>query len=280
MPEILEIELYRRSMAPIVGRTITGVDAPDDWYLKGGLTADVIVGVLPGHQVVTLRRRGKLLLLDLRLVASACDACARDQTRGSEGGVDVVLGLRFGMTGRPIVDDGAAPFALEYSSASARSEWDRFVLHFDDAGSLRINDPRRLGGVELDPDEERLGPDAFALTPAQLRAALASNAPVKAVLLDQGRIAGLGNMLVDEVLFRSGIDPARPARDLTKPDTARLLRSIRAVLPELLELGGSHAGRLAAALRVRGARCPKDGTELTRRTIGGRTTYACPLHQR
>ncbi|MFM8972305.1 MAG: formamidopyrimidine-DNA glycosylase, partial [Actinomycetota bacterium] len=74
-----------------------------------------------------------------------------------------------------------------------------------------LRDPRRLGAVELNPDESRLGPDALTLTFAQLDRAFATRtAPVKAVLMDQQRIAGLGNMLVDEALWRAAVDPARP----------------------------------------------------------------------
>lgn len=261
MPEILEIELYRRSIEPVVGRTIAEVHAPDPWFLKGGVVAAQLNDALVGAEVSALRRRGKLLLMDFV-------------------GDGPVLGLRFGMTGRPFLDDGGPLLELEYSSRRAHADWDRFALQFSDGGSLRINDPRRLGGVELDPDEDALGPDAFELTLARLRTVFHSAAPVKAVLLDQHRIAGLGNMLADEVLYRAGVDPARPARSLDDSSVKAIHRAIRRVLPELLERGGSHAGRLAVGLRVPGARCPKDGAELLRRTIGGRTTYSCPAHQR
>ncbi len=260
VPEILEIELYRRAMADLVGRRIDAVEAPDPWFLKRGLTAAAARAVLVGRRIEGMRRRGKLLLVDLSEHAP-------------------VLGLRFGMTGRPLVDETGAPAELEYGSNQALPAWDRFTLGFAGGGRLRINDPRRLGGVELEPDEDALGPDALSVAPAQLRVALASTAPVKAALLDQSRLAGLGNMLTDEVLFRAAIDPARPARSMSDGELRRLHRAIRTALPELLARGGSHTGRLAVAQRTRGARCPKDGAELVRRTIGGRTTYSCPVHQ-
>jgi formamidopyrimidine-DNA glycosylase len=169
---------------------------------------------------------------------------------------------------------------LEYSSNRDETAWDRFTIEFDGGGRLRINDPRRLGGVELDPVESRLGPDAFTLRRADLRRALHSRAPVKAVLLDQHRIAGLGNLLADECCWRAGIDPARIANELSEAEIGRLHRAIRSALPAMLETGGSHSGRLDVALRVRGTVCPRDGTPLLRRTIGGRTTYSCPVHQR
>ncbi|MEZ5217132.1 MAG: DNA-formamidopyrimidine glycosylase family protein [Ilumatobacteraceae bacterium] len=260
MPEVLEIELYRRAILPVVGRTIRAVDAPDAWYLKRGLTATELEHELPGERISAARRRGKLLLLDL------------------SGGH--VLGLRFGMTGRPLLDESAAPFDLEYSTRRSDPNWIRFGLDFDGGGRLAIEDPRRLGGVELDPPEEAIGPDAFGISRDELDRALESRSAVKAVLLDQARIGGLGNMLADELLFRVGIDPARPAVSLSAAERDALHDALGPMLGELLERGGSHAGNLAVDLRMRGARCPIDGAEFSRRTIGGRTTYSCPLHQR
>jgi formamidopyrimidine-DNA glycosylase len=101
---------------------------------------------------------------------------------------------------------------------------------------------------------------------------------LKARLLDQSRVAGLGNLLVDEILWRSGLDPARPAESLTPAEHRRLHRHLRTGVEDLLQRGGSHTGHLQPA-RVRGGRCPRDGTELLRRTVGGRTTYSCPVHQ-
>jgi formamidopyrimidine-DNA glycosylase len=124
-----------------------------------------------------------------------------------------------------------------------------------------------------------LGVDATTITLAQLGAALgASAAPLKARLMDQARIAGLGNLLTDETLWRAGLDPARPAGSLSPAERRRLHRHLRRTLDELTARGGSHTGELQVA-RARGASCPKDGAPLLRRTIGGRTTYSCPRHQ-
>ena len=259
MPEMLEVEIYRRSAATTVGRRIVAVDAPDAWYLKGGVDAEAITAALVGETVIADRRRGKLLLLD---------------TTGPR------IGLRFGMTGVLDVDGLDAIGALEYSSHRRDPAWERFVLHFDDGGALRMRDPRRLGGVELDPDEDRLGPDAGEVTLRQLSDLLAgSDAPLKARLMDQSRIAGLGNLLTDEVLWRSGFDPARAARSLDADAVKVLRREIRRTLRVLGRRGGSHLGDLQEARSPAGV-CPVDGVSLLRRTIGGRTTYSCPLHQR
>ncbi len=260
MPEILEIETYRRLADRVVGRTITSVDAPDAWYLKGGATAGVVVDALTGARIVGTRRIGKLLLLD------------PDRTRP-------VLGLRFGMTGRLVVDGVAGIDELQYGSSRDEPSWTRFRLGFVD-GVLEMRDPRRLGAVQLDPDEGALGVDAWRVDEPTLATLLAgSAAPLKARLMDQSRLAGLGNLLTDEILYRSGLDPARPAGGLGRSERRRLAATVVPTLDELFDRGGSHTGDLQAA-RVRGGRCPRDGTPLLRRTIGGRTTYSCPRHQR
>ena len=259
VPELLEVERYRQGALAVVGRTIVGVDAPDAWFLKRGLTAPVARATLAGHTIAGWRRRGKLLLMD---------------TDGP------VLGLRFGMTGRLLVDGAQSIDGLEYGPRRGDVSWHRFGLRLAPAGSLVLEDPRRLGGIELDPDEDALGPDALTITSRQLGQTLtASRAPLKAALLDQHRVAGLGNLLVDEILWRAGLDPARPANGLDGRQRGTLLRSMRRVLRELGDRGGSHTGDLQVA-RVPGARCPRDGATLQRRTIGGRTTYSCPAHQR
>ena len=183
---------------------------------------------------------------------------------------------------------------LEYSSTRDDPSWDRFAISLvpplggaavagDDGQAsvvrVRLNDPRRLGSVELDPDIERLGPDAASLELSALRAALAGSRPTKAVLLDQTAVAGLGNLLVDEVLWRAGIDPTRPAASIDGSTVVALHEAMREVVLELTERGGSHRGDLQAS-RWAGATCPLDATPLVRRRVGGRTTFSCPLHQR
>ncbi len=260
MPEMLEVEIYRKAAAATLGRRIVAVEAPDAWFLKGGSDQDSVVAALVGRSFVADRRRGKLLLLDT-----------------SDDGP--TLGLRFGMTGVLELDGVAAIDGLEYSSHRKDPAWERFAIQFDDGGALRLRDPRRLGGVELDPDEERLGPDAADVSVVQLRAILAdSNAPLKARLMDQARIAGLGNLLTDETLWRAGFDPARAARSLSDEDVAQLRKSMRSTLRVLGRRGGSHLGDLQGSRR-RGGLCPTDGAALLRRTVGGRTTYSCPQHQ-
>ena len=258
MPEIIEVEAYRTAIAATEGRTVASVHAPDEWFAKGGTTTDALRLELTGALVERVRRIGKLVVMD---------------TDGPR------LGLRFGMTGK-IVVDGAMPIDhLLYDSPRHEPAWDRFGLEFEGGGAMVLRDPRRLGGVQLDPDENRLGPDALSLTLGQLRKALdSSTVALKARLLDQRRVAGLGNLLVDEALWRAGLSPVREARSLDDRETARLHRNIRRTLAVLGERGGSHTGDLQPG-RVRGGGCPRDGAALRREQVGGRTTYWCPEHQ-
>ncbi|MDQ1393296.1 MAG: formamidopyrimidine-DNA glycosylase [Acidimicrobiaceae bacterium] len=280
MPELAEVEAYRRlAERQALGREIAAVSAPDAWYLKGGLTAADLPPALVGRRLVSADRQGKLLMLPT-----------------SASGP--VLGLRFGMSGRLIVDGTAGMDDLWYSSNREETRWDRFALEFADGGRLVMRDPRRLGGVTLDPGLTRMGPDALTVTLAQLRQALASSrlppprpaAPaadgsgrvsrmsLKGRLMDQSRVAGVGNLAADEILWRAGLDPTRPATSLTDAELRRLHRHLRSTLRDFLERGGSHTGELMPQ-RHRGGLCPKDGTPLLRATVATRTTWWCPKHQ-
>src|SRR4051794_25080053 len=125
MPEMIEVEAYRRVAERVVGRTITKVHADDAWFLKGGTTSRALRAALVGATVTGTDRIGKLLLLE---------------TDGPR------LGLRFGMTGRLLVDGTGPIEELEYGSARNEPAWNRFGLGFGRGESLQLIDPRRLGG--------------------------------------------------------------------------------------------------------------------------------------
>ena len=259
MPEILEVEAARAVLADrALGRAIVKVYAPDTWFLKRGTTAAALRHALVGNTFTAARRRGKQIVLDTSAAS-------------------VRIGVHLGMSGRVIVDDVEAGDPLVYASNRRVTKWHRFGVHFADGGSFMLRDPRRLGAVELDPDESRLGPDAMTLTRVQLEHALTGRtAPIKAVLMDQHRIAGLGNLLVDETLWRAAIAPARRTDTLQAADVRTLHTSIRSALRVLARRGGSHTGDMPRDLDVP---CPKDGRPLRRETVGGRTTFWCPFHQ-
>jgi formamidopyrimidine-DNA glycosylase len=263
MPEMLEIEYYRQLSLEAVGRPITAVRVPDPHCLAAPLTVAALRRALVGSTLTGARRRGKLLLLD---------------TPGP------TMGLRFGMTGALVLDDRAAIERLRYGPRDRDNRWVRFALGFADGGALELHDARRFGRVVLDPDEEALGPDALSVTPAGLRAALATRdpargAPLKARLQDQAHLAGIGNLLADEILWRASLSPVRPCGSLSGPELRRLHRHLRRTLDELLARGGSHLGDLMEE-RHPGGRCPRDGDELVHDTVGGRTTWWCHRHQR
>lgn len=257
---MLEAETARALIAArALDREIARVHAPDTWFLKRGLTPRIARSILPGLRFTAARRRGKLLLVD---------------TDGP------VLAMHLGMSGRILIDGEAAGDPLLYAANGDNPAWRRFGLKFADGGTLYLRDPRRLGAVELDPDEDRLGPDASSVKLAYVRELLSrSRAPVKAVLMDQSRIAGLGNLLTDEVLFRAGVDPARTSDSLDDAEQRAVARAIGTTIRTLGRRGGSHTGDHMVA-RTPGAYCPRDGAPMLRRTVGGRTTYSCSRHQR
>jgi formamidopyrimidine-DNA glycosylase len=269
MPELPEVESYRLlAQDRAVGRRIAGVDAPDAWYLKRGLDAGAAADALVGRPLVGARRRGKLMLLDLGAPSA-----------GPASPPEMVLGLHFGMSGRLLVDGVAGVERLLYTGPAEHARYDRFRLSFDDGGTLVMRDPRRLGGIVLDPDEDRLGPDALGATLADVRGALGvTGVALKARLLDQARIAGVGNLTADEVLWRAALAPARPCNSLTDADVRRLQRHLVSGLADLIRRGGSHTGDLQPE-RHPGGTCPRDRAELSRAVVGGRTTWWCPRHQ-
>jgi formamidopyrimidine-DNA glycosylase len=259
VPELPEVESYRTLAESALGRPIRTVSSPDAWYLKGAATGPSLRRALVGHRFTAARRIGKLLLLDV------------------DSGP--VVGIRFGMTGNLDVDDQLGVSQMRYAPKRREPAWDRWSVRFRDGGRLVVHDPRRLGGVLLDPDVSRLGPDAASLTPAQLASALrGSSTPLKARLLDQSQVAGVGNLIADEALWRASLSPLRPSEGLTPTEVRRLHRTLRRTVADLIERGGSHCGDLMEE-RHPGGRCPRDGTELVRSTVGGRTSWWCPSHQ-
>lgn len=263
VPELCEVEYARRLVVSTVGRRVTSLRAPDAWWLRRGTTAEELGAVVVGSRVGAVGRRGKLLTIGF--------------DRGPGAGRS--LGIHHGMTGRLSLGGVWAVAELEYASNRDEPAWDRLVIGFGRLGDLTVRDPRRLGGAELDPDLDRLGPDAASITPRQLTVALRGHAPLKARLLDQSRVAGLGNLLVDETLWRAGLAPVRAAGGLSAGEHRRLHRHLRATVDDLLARGGSHTGDLQPS-RVRGGHCPRDGTVLRRESVGGRTTFWCAHHQR
>ncbi len=256
MPEGLEAAIWREAAEITIGRTIRRA------WVDERVAAPGFVDAVAGAVITDVRRAGKIVLLD---------------TDGP------TIGLHFGMTGRLIVD-GVAPIdRLQYASGRDDPAWDRLLVITDRSAraAIRLNDPRRLGRVSLDPDVSRLGVDFTAVTGRRLAAAIGGHrSPVKTVLLDQTAVAGLGNMCADEVLWWAGIDPRRPSDSLSDIDIERLASAIRRRLPIMQRRGGSHRGTLSPTVRAGCPPCERDGHPLRRDRIGGRTAVWCPEHQR
>ncbi len=261
MPEVLEIESYRRLAERVVGARVARGWA--DAYLARKLVSPgAWAAAVAGRHITGASRRGKLLVL-------ATDT--------------VPLGVRFGMTGVLLLDGDAGLEGLFYGPHQFREEWVRGGLVLDDGRRLVVHDPRRLARVEIDPDLDALGADALTLTRAQFDRVLAvtrgDGPAIKARLLDQSRVAGVGNLLADEMLFRAGVDPRTPTSRLTEDQRRALFRAFTQTVRTLGRRGGSHTGDHMIARVVEG-RCPRDGAPMAVATIGGRTTYWCPVHQR
>jgi formamidopyrimidine-DNA glycosylase len=265
VPEILEVERYRMLAERGLGRDIVRVWMVDARYGRGGTTSRRLRDALTSRRFTAARRRGKLMVLDI--------------------GGGPSLGVRFGMTGGLVVDGDQALDRLRYGPGVFEEKWVRARIAFADGGDMLLHDPRRFGSLELAPDEGRLGPDALRVTRKELETALfvptgraAAAAPLKARLMDQHRLAGIGNLLADEILWRAGMDPAR--RTPLDSDEMRSLHTVlRSTLRQLERRGGSHMGDVMEERRI-GGRCPRDGTELCHGIVGGRSTWWCPMHQR
>jgi formamidopyrimidine-DNA glycosylase len=249
VPELPEVERARAAIAAgALGRRIAEVK-DDDTYVSRPHAPGEIADALVGRELTAVHRRGKSMWLET-----------------SEDGP--LLGLHLGMAGRIAIDE----------EPSDRG-WDRFALRFRDGGSLALRDKRRLGRARLEPAIELLGPDAAEIGREAFRERVArSGAPIKARLLDQSVLAGVGNLLADDALWRARIDPRRPARELSIEELDRLRRAIRAATREAIRKGGAHAGAVIAQRRPDGV-CPRCGAGMVRGTVGGRTTYWCPVEQ-
>ncbi len=148
------------------------------------------------------------------------------------------------------------------------------------AAGWRCSTSAASGRILLNPGPERLGPDAVVVTPAEFRALISKGTiAVKARLLDQSKIAGIGNLLADEILWQARISPARPVSQLRRQDIDRLYRALRSVLTSATaEGGGAHTGEVITARRPGGS-CPRCGAEMRHGTVGGRSTWWCSREQ-
>src|SRR3954464_14012172 len=200
MPELPDVELARRFIEErALGRRIASVDDSDVWVCRPHAPGE-LAAALTGASLTNAHRHGKTMWI--------------------ETDTGPVLGLHLGMTGGIRVDEEPDP-----------KGWDRFSLEFEDGGRLALRDMRRLGRAVLDPDLSALGPDAGEVVRDEFRERVgAGSSPIKARLMDQGVIAGIGNLMADEILWRAGIHPLTPAGDLDSGRLDELRRVMRAVV--------------------------------------------------
>ena len=264
MPELPEVESARVVIERHgLRRRIADVDDSDTFVCRPHAPGEIRHALL-GGELITAMRRGKSMW------------CLSSEA--------VTLGIHLGMSGKIVIADadGTEIDGGDYWEGGRKPgdyRWARFTLVFDDGGRLMLVDPRRLGRVRLNPPVEQLGPDAQLITPAQFRAALAgSTAPVKARLMDQRKIAGIGNLLADEILWRARIHPARPSSSLTPPEQSRLLRASRGAIGAALRDGGVHTLTIISHRRS-GSACPRDHAPMTTGKIDGRTSWWCSAEQ-
>jgi formamidopyrimidine-DNA glycosylase len=275
MPELPEVETARRLIADLaLGRRIVGVDDADTFVCRPH-SAGELRAALTGRMLTAAHRRGKTMWCETSGLAGPEP---RDLDLGP------ILGIHLGMSGRIVVTaqdgwvaEGGDP--PDRDAQPRKAEWDRFTLEFADGGRLALFDKRRLGRIQLNPDLDALGPDAEEVTPAQFRALITKGTiAVKARLLDQSKLAGVGNLLADEVLWQSKIPPATPVSRLRRKDADRLYRALRTVLASAAAKGGAHTGDVIAARRPGGS-CPRCGAEMVHGTVGGRSTWWCSREQ-
>ena len=273
MPELPEVEMTRRHLeSALLGRVLEEVTVAHARTARHNASPDEVVSRLEGRRVERVGRKGKFLELAL------------------DDGQTMVAHL--GMSGRWSLD------------ADADAPHTHFLARLDDGSVVKFIDPRTFGFVAVYDEDDvtssgigRLGPDAWVdpPSPPDLATRLAGRtAPIKALLLDQGPISGLGNIYADEALHLAGINPLTPGGELGIEDLGRLLDSIRLVLEAAIENGGTtlddlayllpdgNAGDNMAELRVYGRTdepCRTCGTPIERIVIRARSSHFCPTCQ-
>lgn len=273
MPELPEVENVRRYLAPVVeGRRLVEVELRHPRTGRRNVNPSDVVSRLTGQVVEKLDRRGKFLLGRLES--------------------EMVWVIHLGMSGRVQVVRPGDP----------EDRHTHFVARTDHLDEIRLVDPRTFGFVAVFTPEElsaqlHVGRDAFADLPRSqdLRRILsARTAAIKALLLDQRIVAGIGNIYADEVLFRAGVRPTRPGREVTAAELKKLRAAVRPILQAGIKAGGTSlddlayllpdgsAGEYVERLRVYGREgepCRRCGTPIDRVVIGGRSSFYCPQCQ-
>ena len=283
MPELPEVETVRRGLQPAMAGAVIAradVNRPDlRWPLPERMAER-----LSGARVTALRRRSKYILADLSTAET--------------------LIVHLGMSGRILISGD--PLGRFHHEHPAPQKHDHVVLHMDNGARITFNDARRFGAMDLTPTATAethwllrdLGPEPLGNAFHEdylVQRLKARNTPIKAALLDQRVVAGLGNIYVCEALYRAGISPVRRAGRVAAPRVRALVPVIRDVLTEAIEAGGSslrdyrqadgELGYFQHTFRTydrEGQPCqtPECGGTITRIVQSGRSSFYCPRCQR
>ena len=260
MPELPDVETFRRYLnATSLHQRIIGVDVRSAYILKG-VSARELVRRLKGRCFESSRRHGKHLFVR------------------ADG--DLWLRLHFGMTG-----------SLQYFKREEDApKHARVLFVFANAHRLAFEDQRKFGEIGLVKDVDEflkkrgLGPDALDISFSQFQGIFVNHrGALKAILLNQKLIAGIGNIYADEILFRARIHPATESGRVGETTVGRLFRATCYILQKAIE-AKADADRMPKSWllphRGKGGKCPRCGRELKSATIGGRTAWFCPHCQK
>lgn len=258
MPELPEVETFKRYIERTsLEKVVVKAEVKNPVVVRPARPEDVVRAV-EGSEFLSVRRHGKQLFLEL-----------------GQGGW---MTWHFGMTGEPVFFD----------RPSEEPRFDRFLLTFEH-GRLAFDDPCMLGRIGVTPSPEefierkRLGEDALSVAEKRFVDLMErSRGSVKNALMDQHKIAGVGNIYADEVLFQCRIDPRAEVSSLDNADLKCMHRSMKRVLRRSIEVGTDFAQLPKTYLlhyRRKGAPCPKCGGVMDTVTLGGRTSYFCPSCQ-
>lgn len=276
MPELPEVENVCLGLAQtVVGQTVTRVSLRRADVVRGSCRP---AALLRGQVIQRIDRLGKQFAL-----------VGQQSTKGESPGSPACVCIHLGMTGSLRFYPNTRTFRPDNHT--------HIVWHLDDGGRLAFRDPRRFGGLWTfdsvaslkETRWVKLGEDALTITPTRLHAGLSTTQrALKAALLDQAVVAGLGNIYVDELLFGCGVSPLRPGYKVSLRESQRLVRKMRVILKRAIKLGGStlrdyvdtsgRSGGFQLQHRVYGRSgqpCMSCGRELLYAAIAGRTTVYC-----
>jgi formamidopyrimidine-DNA glycosylase len=310
VPELPEVEGFARYFAQhALGQRIARVRVRDERIL--GVRKEVLSRALRGRAFTRVERHGKHLFADagsvwlhlhFGMTGDLAFYGTPERHQSSSRHPSSVIRHEGPDDGSRMTDDvpndasrmtDDAPHDGSRMTDDVRDDEPRFarvIFDFDNGGHLAYEDMRLFGVVDLTPspeayvEEHGLGPDPLRITLTQFRTLLAKRrGAIKALLLSQDIIAGIGNLYADEIAFATGIHPRRPV-DRLKPDEVRAVyNAMRRILREVIRVrakDGDWPSRYLTMHREEGERCPKCGGTIRRTVVMSRTTYYCAKHQR